>query len=189
MIDILVAFAGITGIGKSYYKDKLCEKLGFEKIRIITNRKPRIGEKNHEDKTFVTTEELNKLVEEGQIAYKFELLGNTYAYSNEELFSNKNTVFEIHYETIYDWKKICPNMKVIYLLPKDINIAKNMLKKRKLEPEVEKARLNEIDEHYNRVMTDKNLINMFDYVVYNNYDEKSEEEIINLVKTLIEKGE
>ena len=29
---MLVAIAGITGIGKSYYKNKITEKLGFDKI-------------------------------------------------------------------------------------------------------------------------------------------------------------
>lgn len=51
---MLIAFAGITGIGKSYYKDKLVEKLGFDKIKIITTRQIRNGEKNNDDKVFVT---------------------------------------------------------------------------------------------------------------------------------------
>ncbi len=42
---MLLALAGVTGIGKSYYKDKIVEKLGFEKIKIVTTRPPRIGEK------------------------------------------------------------------------------------------------------------------------------------------------
>ena len=42
MIIILLAIAGITGVGKSYYKDKLVEKLGFEKVRILTTREPRV---------------------------------------------------------------------------------------------------------------------------------------------------
>lgn len=185
MITILIAVAGITGIGKSYYKDKLCEKLNFKKIKIITTRSPRKGEKNHEDKIFVNDEELEKLVAEGKIAYKFEMLGNIYAYSKEELFSDENTIFELHYNTIKDFKKICPNLRVIYLLPKDIEVSKNKLRERNLPEEVEKARIMEIDEHYNKINTDKELINMFDYVLYNNYDEKSEEEVINLVKKLL----
>ena len=124
MIKILLAFAGITGIGKSFYKDKLCEKLGFSKIKIITTRPPRIGEKNNEDKIFVSENELSNMVAENQIAYQFELLGVKYAYSKEALFSATNTVFEMHYDTVYDFKRICPNIKTIYLMPKDKSIAK-----------------------------------------------------------------
>lgn len=79
-------------------------------------------------------------------------------------------------------------MKTIYLLPKDINIAKQKLKERNLEPEVEKGRLLEIEEHYNRITKDKQLMNMFDYKLYNTYDKKSEDEVINLVKKILEKG-
>ena len=54
---MLLAFAGVTGIGKSYYKDKVVEKLNFEKIKIVTTRQIRVGEKNNEDKIFVTPQE------------------------------------------------------------------------------------------------------------------------------------
>ena len=77
---MLIAFAGITGIGKSYYKDKLVEKLGFDKIKIITTRQIRNGEKNNDDKVFVTLQELENLRKENKIAYEFEMLDNIYAY-------------------------------------------------------------------------------------------------------------
>lgn len=182
---MLLALAGVTGIGKSYYKDRIVEKLGFEKVKIITTREPRVGEKNGEDKIFVTEEELQSLKDNGKIAYEFELLGNIYAYTYEALNSNKNTVFELHYDTIYDFKKVCPHLCTIYLLPTDIEIAKNKTRERHLDIAVEKDRLLEIDEHYKRITTDEKLRNMFDYILYNNYDEKSENELISLVKKLM----
>lgn len=185
MIYILVALAGITGIGKSYYKDKIVEKLGFEKIKIITTRPPRANEKNNEDKIFVSKDELDKMCDNGEIAYRFELLGVSYAYTKEAVFSSQSTVVEIHYNTIEDWKKICPKLQAIYLFPNDINISKEKLCERHLSPEVQKARLLEIDEHYNIMKTDKELLKKFDYVLYNNYDEKSENELIDLVRKLV----
>ena len=188
MIKILLALAGVTGVGKSYYKDKITEKLGFEKIKIITTREPRLGEKNGEDKVFATNEELKNLEDLGKIAYKFDLLGNTYAYTKEALFDDKNTVFELHYTEIKNFKEICPNLCSIYLLPKDIEVAKAKLRERKLRKAVENQRLLEIDEHYKKITTDKNLIKMFEYVMYNNYDEESENNIINLVKKIMEEN-
>lgn len=182
---MLLALAGVTGIGKSYYKDRIVEKLGFEKIKIITTRAPREAEKNNDDKIFVSLEELQSLRNSGEIAYEFEMLGNIYAYSKEELFSNRNTVFELHYETIFDFKKICPKMCTIYLLPNDIEIAKNKTRDRHLNPIVEEQRLLEIDEHYNRISTDENLRNMFDYTLYNDYNKDSEDKLINLVGKLM----
>jgi len=91
----------------------------------------------------------------------------------------------MHYSTIIDFKKVCPHLKTIYLLTRDINVAKEMLCQRNLDSATQKARLDEIDEHYNRIMSDKDLLNMFDYVLYNNYDVESENQVINLVKKLL----
>lgn len=182
---MLLALAGVTGIGKSYYKDKIVEKLGFEKIKIVTTRTPRVGEKNNDDKIFVTSGELQTLRDNGKIAYEFDMLGNTYAYTKDSLYTNKNTVFELHYHTIFDFKKICPDIRVIYLLPRDIEIAKEQTRKRHLEPEVETKRLLEIDEHYKNFSSNENLRNMFDYIIYNDYDTASIDNIINLVQTLM----
>lgn len=184
---MLLALAGVTGVGKSYYKDELVKKLGFEKIKIITTREPRVGEKNNDDKVFVTKEELQDLRDTGKIAYEFDMLGNTYAYTHEELNSNKNMVFELHYNTIFDFKKVCPHLCAIYIFPQDIETAKDKTRERHLDPQVEKDRLLEIDEHYKRITTDEALRNMFDYTIYNNYDEKSEDEFIDLVRNLIQK--
>ena len=185
---MLIAFAGITGIGKSYYKDKLVENLDFKKIKIITTRQIRDGEKNNDDKVFVSLQELEKLRAENKIAYEFEMLGNIYAYSKNELFSNDNTVFELHYSTIFDFKKICPKLCVIYLMPKDINKAKEKTIQRNLPKDVEEKRLAEIEEHYNNIKNDANLRNMFDYIVYNDYDKQSESEILSLVSNLIKQN-
>ncbi|MCI9039031.1 MAG: hypothetical protein HFJ29_04060 [Clostridia bacterium] len=182
---MLLGIAGVTGTGKSYYKDKLVERLGFEKLKIITTREMRKGEKNNEDKIFVSEEELQNLRSEGQIAYEFELLGYKYAYTKKELFSDKNMVFEVHYNTIYEFKKVCPNMKVLYLFPQDIEIAKQKTRERGLTPEVEKKRLLEIDEHYERVKKDTDLRNMFDYIQYNNYDQESEHRIVDFIQKVI----
>lgn len=182
---MLLALAGISGVGKSYYKDIIVKKLNFEKIKIITSRPIREGEKNNEDKKFVTHEELQILRDKNKIAYEFDMLQNTYAYTKEELFSNKNTVFELHYDTIFDLKKICPHLCTIYLLPKDIEIAKNKIHQRHLDIDVENKRYLEIEEHYKRIMNDEKLRNMFDYMIYNAYDKESENRVINLVSELM----
>lgn len=185
---MLLALAGVTGVGKSYYKDKIVEKLNFEKIKIITTRERREGEKNNEDKIFVTPSELQILRDKQQIAYEFEMVGNTYAYTKEQVFSDKNTVFELHYNTILDFKKICPKMRSIYLMPKNIEIAKEKTRQRHLKPEVEQKRIFELEEHYKKITEDVTLRSMFDYILYNNYDEESEEAVIKLVTRMLEKN-
>ena len=72
----------------------------------------------------------------------------------------------MHYTTIYDWKKVRPDLKTIYIMPTDLELAKEQTKKRNLSKEKEIERLDEIDEHYNNIMNDENLRNQFDYFFY-----------------------
>lgn len=181
---MLLAVVGITGIGKSFFVEKISEKLNFKKVHTIRTRQPRVGES---PKYFCSEEELKQMDARGEIAYKFRVFGGQYGYLKEEIFSKENMIFEMHYTTIYDWKKVRPDIKTIYILPTDLNIAKEMTKKRNLSKDKEIERIAEIDEHYNRIMQDEELRSQFDYVVYNNYDKESEEEILKLVQSLIEK--
>jgi guanylate kinase len=185
---MLLALVGITGVGKTYYVNKIVEKLGFSKVKTIRTRQIRFGEQNGKTGLFMTHEELEKLKKQGKIAYDFDVFGGTYAYLKEEIFSKDNMVFEMHYTTIYDWKKIRPDIKTIYIFPKDINIAKEKVLERNLSKEKEIERIAEIEEHYNRMVSDKKLRDMFDYIIYNEYNEQSEEKMLNLVENIMKEA-
>ena len=178
---MLLALSGITGVGKSFYAEEIAKKLDFKKVHTIRTRTMRIGEQNGKTGLFMTYEELQKLKDDGKIAYDFDVFGGTYAYKKDEILSNENYVFEMYYTTIQDWKRIRPDIVTIYILPNDINVALEQVKKRNLTPEKENERIKETEEQYKNFMSDKKLQDMFDYIIYNNYDEKSEEELIKLI--------
>lgn len=184
---MLLALSGVTGIGKSYFKEKLVNELGFHKVNTIRTRPIRIGEKNGIDGIFISDEQLDILKDEDKIIYDFKVFGGRYAYLKDEILSNDNMVFEMHYTMIDDWKKIRSDIKTIYILPKDIEIPKQKAKERNLSKEKEIERINEIEEQYNKFINDKNFQNKFDYFLYNNYDKESEEQLIRLVKTILNK--
>ena len=140
-------------------------------------------------KYFMSENELDKMYADGKIAYKFKVFGSEYGYLKEEIFSEKNMVFEMHYTTIYDWKRIRSDIKTIYIMPTDIEIAKKQTKNRNLIKEKEIERLAEIDEHYNKINSDSNLRKQFDYFFYNNYDEDSEKKFIELVRKILQNDE
>lgn len=185
---MLLAFVGITGIGKSYFAEELSQKLGFKKVHTIRTREKRQGEENGKTGYFMTEEELEQLKKQGKIAYDFKVFGGTYGYLKEEIFSKENYVFEMHYTTIGDWKKVRPDIVTIYLLPTDINISIQKIKERNLSKEKEQYRIEEVIEHYNTFMKDKELQKQFDYVIYNNYDKESEDNIIKLVEDILNKS-
>ena len=70
-------------------------------------------------------------------------------------------------------------------MPNDINVALEQVKKRNLTLEKENERIKETEEQYKNFISDKKLQDMFDYIIYNNYDEKSEDELIKLIASKI----
>ena len=180
---MLLALVGVTGVGKSYFVNKICEKLNFKKVNTIRTREPRNGENTQ---FFMSKEKLDNLNKEGKIAYQFHVFDGEYGYLKDEIFSKDNYIFEMHYTTIYDWKKVRPDIKTIYIMPKKKKKAKQKTRERNLSKEKETERLKEIEEHYHYMITDENLRKQFNYIIENNYDLQSENNIIALVKNLLE---
>lgn len=185
---MLLALSGITGVGKSYYSEQIQSKLNFNKVHTIRTRQIRKGEENGKTGLFMTNEELEKLKKTGEIVYDFEVFGGRYGYKKEEILSNENYVFEMHYTTIYDFRQIRPDIVAIYLIPNDIKKAEEQLRKRNLPKEKEQNRIDEIHEQYDEFMNNKNLQKQFDYIIYNNYDEESEEELMKLIEKILKES-
>ena len=106
---MIVTLSGVTGTGKSFFKNAISQELNFKNLVIVTTREKRNGEINGIDKEFVSEEEFTKLKRENKIAVDFEFLGSKYAYRKENLNSDKNQVTEVHYDTIYEFKKNAKN--------------------------------------------------------------------------------
>jgi len=183
---MIVTLSGVTGIGKSFFKNLLVNEVGFKNMVINTTRSIREGEVNRIDKIFLSEEEFEKLKKAGKIASDFEFLGFKYAYSVKDLKSDENLVTEVHYSTIFDFKKNAKNVFAIYMIPSNLEIAKRELKKRNLPKEIEIRRLQEIDEHVKSFSVNKELQNQFDYTFINNYDEQSIEKLLDIIKNKLE---
>lgn len=181
---MIITLSGVTGVGKSYLKKEIEDKLGIKAQTIVTTRAKRVGEQNGIDKKFVTEEEFEELKRKKDIIVTFEFLGNKYGYPRKEMESKKNSVVELHYSIIYQLKKEVKNTFSIYMIPENIEVAKQKLKERNLPKEVERLRLEEIEEHINKFQNDEDLRNQFDYIFYNDYTEKSIQKIIELLKNI-----
>ena len=90
----------------------------------------------------------------------------------------------MHYKIIYKLKKETNKVFSVYIIPNNIETAKNNLKARKLERNQEDLRLKEIEEQAKEFAENKELQKQFDYIFYNNYDEKSTKELIRVLKDL-----
>lgn len=182
---MIVTLSGITGTGKSFFKDVISKELNIKNLAIVTTRPKRKNEVEGIDKEFVDDEKFERLKEEGKIAVDFEFLGAKYAYRKQYLESQDNYVTEVHYDTIYEFKKNALEVFSVYMIPYDIERAKLELKKRELPEPVEKDRLQEIEEHIKEYSTNKELQEQFDYVFVNDYTEESKEKLLEIIKQQI----
>ena len=179
---MIVTLSGITGTGKSFFKDAISKNLGFKNLVIVTTRKKRNGEISGIDKEFVSNKEFEKMVQKKQITVNFEFLGAKYGYRRKLLESNENQVTEVHYSTIYDIKKHAKDIFSIYIIPNDVERAKIELKNRNLTKETEKARLQEIEEHIKEYSKNEELRKQFDLEFINDYTENAKNKLIELIQ-------
>ena len=96
--------------------------------------------------------------------------------------SEENSIVELHYATIYQLKREIKHTFSIYIIPENLEIAKQKLKERKLSQDIEQKRLTEIAEHIKNFNSNADLRNQFDYIFYNDYTEKSVEKLVNVIK-------
>ena len=185
---MIVTLSGITGTGKSFFKDAISKELNFKNLAIVTTRAKRKNEVNGIDKEFVDEAKFEELKKQGKILVDFEFLGAKYAYRKESLLSDENQVTELHYSTIYEFKKYAKNIFSIYMIPYNIERAKNELKNRKLPPEVERKRLQEIEEHIKEYTNNQELQKQFDYVFVNDYTEEAKNNLLQIIKKRIKGG-
>lgn len=179
---MVITLSGITGVGKSYFKKQIQEKLGIPAQTIVTTREKRAGEIEGIDKKFVSNEEFENMKEKNEIIVTFEMLGYKYGYPRIQMESEENSVVELHYPIIYQLKREVKNTFSIYMIPKDVKIAKQKLKERNLPENIEKDRLKEIEEHIKNFNSNTDLRNQFDYIFYNDYTEKSVDELLEIIK-------
>lgn len=179
---MIVTLSGITGTGKSFFKDAISKELNFKNLAIVTTRNKRKNEVNGIDKEFVSEEEFEELVKNKEVVVDFEFLGAKYGYRRKLLESNENQVTEVHYSTIYDIKKHAKDIFSIYIIPNDVERAKIELKNRNLTKETEKARLQEIEEHIKEYSKNEELRKQFDLEFINDYTENAKNKLIELIQ-------
>lgn len=182
---MIVTLSGITGTGKSFFKNIISKELNFKNLVIVTTRPKRQKEVNGIDKEFVNDKQFEEMKRQGEFAMDFEFLGAKYAYRTEKMLNDENQVTEVHYNTIYDFKKNAKNVFSIYMIPNDIKRAKIELRKRNLPREVEEKRLKEIEEHINEYSKNQDLQKQFDYVFINDYTEKSKNRLLHIIREKI----
>lgn len=184
---MLVLLSGVSGAGKDTVKKELIKR--NERITSLpsyTDRAPRAGEVNGEIYNFISTEEFEELIKNGDL-YEFDAhhdhyYGTSRKLLNERLRSGKIIVKDMDVNGTENLVKLLgQDTKIITIF---LRVPKNELHRRLLarNPEITE---DEIKKRLSRFEYEESKIDFYDYVLKNNDLEKT----IQIISTIIEAEE
>ena len=180
---LLIVVSGPSGSGKGTVNQRLLAMDDFCFSVSATTRAPREGEIDGVNYFFITREEFEKRIENGDMLEHNIYSGNYYGTPREMvervLAEGKNIILEIDVNGAMQVKQKYPDAVLIMLLPPSFAVQEQRLRDRATEPEdVIAMRLEETRREVPRV-------GEYDYVVYNNDGaiEIAAEDILSIVRS------
>lgn len=136
-----------SGAGKTTLCQKLCEVMpGIKHSVSYTTRKPRPGEVNDRDYTFIEEQKFKKMAGDGEFAEWAEVHGNFYGTSRQRLgdmlTSGIDVILDVDTQGAVQLREVYPEGIFIFIMPPSIATLKERLQGRMADtPEEIKQRI------------------------------------------------
>ncbi|CAH1852737.1 guanylate kinase [Convivina praedatoris] len=133
---LLIVLSGPSGVGKGTVRKAIFEEEGvdFRYSISATTRKPRPGEKDGLDYFFVSREEFENKIQNGDMLEYAEYVGNYYgtpkSFIDETLASGRDVFLEIDVQGALQVKTKMPEGVYIFLTPPDLTNLRSRLEGR-----------------------------------------------------------
>ena len=181
---MLVLLSGVSGAGKDTIKKELIERMdNVVSLPSYTDRAPRNNDIPGVTYNFVTTEEFEQAIKNGEL-YEYSVhhehyYGTSKKLLNEKVNSGKIIVKDIEVNGVENLLKILKDeVKIVTIF---LRVPKEQLQKR-LEARIDKPSIKEIQLRLNRFDYEESKIGMYDYVIKNNNLEKTVNIIMEIIK-------
>ena len=165
-----------SGAGKTTLGNKIIEKEENLKASVsFTTRRPRKGEINDQDYSFVSDGVFRKMIERGEFAEWAEVHGNLYGTSKKRLRglmrSGFDVILDIDTQGARQIRDSFPEGVFIFILPPSMEVLRDRLEKRKGSDPKEDTdidrRLRRAVDEIKEAMRDLRGQKMYDYVIVN----------------------
>lgn len=181
---MLVILSGVAGAGKDTIKKELLKRMNIvTTLPSFTDRPPRATDVAGETYNFVTAEEFERMIKDGEL-YEYSVHHNHYYGTSKKLLNEKIESGKIIVKDI----DVNGTEELVNLLKKDVKVVtiflrvqKEVLRKR-LENRADKPSLKEIELRLNRFDYEESKINAYDYVIKNNNLEKTVQIIMAIIE-------
>ncbi|MBQ9760828.1 MAG: guanylate kinase [Clostridia bacterium] len=162
---LLIVISGPAGSGKGTVNSILLQSPEFSYSVSATTRAPRPGEVDGVNYHFITKEDFESRIQNGEMLEYTSYCGNYYGTPLREAIevmeSGRNLILEIEVEGAQNVKRLYPEAVLIMLLPPSFAVQEARLRGRGTETE------EKICERLNRTREELPLVGQYDYVVYN----------------------
>ena len=181
---MLVLLSGVSGAGKDTIKKQLIEKMeNVESLPSYTDREPRKNDIPGVTYNFVSTEEFERMIKDGEL-YEYSVhhehyYGTSKKLLNEKINNGKIIVKDIEVNGVENLLKLLKNdVKIVTIF---LRVPKEQLQIR-LENRIDKPSLKEIQLRLNRFDYEESKIGMYDYIIKNNNLDKT----VNIIMSIIQ---
>lgn len=162
---ILTIISGFSGAGKGTLVKALIKEHEYSLSISATTRRPREGEVHGREYFFLTRDEFECMIENGQLIEWTEYVGNYYgtpkAYVEEQLDKGKDVILEIEIEGALNVRKLFPDALLLFITPPDANQLRERLIARGTET------MDVIEQRLKRASEEAEFMKDYDFIIIN----------------------
>lgn len=180
---MLIVLSGPSGVGKGTVRKALFEDqtVDFNYSISMTTRSPREGEKNGVDYYFVSKEQFEENIKNGEMLEYAKYVDNYYGtplkYVNDQLDSGHDVFLEIEVNGALQVRANCPDGVFIFLTPPDIKELRSRLVGRGTDD------LEVINKRIQKASKEIRMMQNYDYAIVNDKIDNAVNQIKDVVKS------
>lgn len=174
-----IVISGPSGVGKGTICNRILHEVNAWYSVSTTTRSPREGEVNGVNYFFISKEEFEQKIKNGDFL-EYNLYNNNYYGTSKKVVIDKinegvNVFSEIDVNGAHNIKKIFPDALLLYIAPPSIDVLRERLIQRGTESE------EKINQRLKIAEKELKEIDFYDYVVVNDDLDKACDEVKNII--------
>lgn len=180
---MLIVLSGPSGVGKGTVRKALFDEpdTDFQYSISMTTRQPREGERDGVDYFFVSKEQFEENIQNGEMLEYAKYVDNYYGtplkYVNQTLDSGKDVFLEIEVNGAMQVRANCPDAVFVFLTPPDLMELKHRLISRGTEE------IDVINARIKKAVGEIKMMRNYDYAVVNDQVENAVSNIRTIIRS------